>query len=102
MMRDRRTELLQRQRHLRLRSAELRRVTANQALVLKTPLATIDQVYAGVRWLQSNPLWPAGVVLLLTVWRPRQVLRLTARIWWGWGVYQRARQWLAEKSVKPF
>jgi hypothetical protein len=101
-MHDRRTELLQRQRYLRLRSAELRRVTANQTQVLKTPLAAIDRVYASVRWLQSNPLWPTGVALLLTVWRPRQVLRLTARIWWGWGAYQRARQWLARGAARPF
>lgn len=102
MMRDRRTELLLRQRHLQGRSAELRLTTASQAQALKAPLAAVDQVYAGVRWLQSHPQWPAGALLLLTFLRPRRAIRWTSRIWWGWATYKRARQWLAGTSAQTF
>lgn len=88
-------ELQVRRERLRLRSTELRLQVAAQAQVLAAPLAVADQVRAGARWLRAHPEGPLLVLALVVVVRPRRALRWAGRLWWGWGVWQRGRRWLA-------
>ena len=91
--------LAQRQLALRLRSAELRVTLAHQAQALQAPLAVADQAVTGVQWLREHPQWPAAALALLAVLRPRRALAWATRLWWGWGLYQKARDWLARAAA---
>lgn len=88
-------ELQVRREQLRLRSTELRLQVSAQAQVLAAPLAVADQARAGLRWLRAHPEGPLLVLALVVVVRPRRALRWAGRLWWGWGVWQRGRRWLA-------
>ncbi|MDP1655048.1 MAG: YqjK-like family protein [Hylemonella sp.] len=88
-------ELAARKQQLLIRSAELRVTLAHQSQTLQGPLAWADQAVSGTRWLRNHPQWPLGALLLLAVLRPRRALAWAGRLWWGWGLYQRARSWLA-------
>lgn len=101
MSRQQRDELARRQQQLLIRSAELRVTLAHQAQVLQTPLAAADQVRAGVQWLRRHPQWPLGALVLLALKRPRRVFGWASRLLWGWGLYQRARDWLGSTMAKP-
>lgn len=89
------TELAARKQQLLIRSAELRVTLAHQSQTLQGPLAWADKAVSGTRWLRNHPQWPLGALLLLAVLRPRRALAWAGRLWWGWGLYQRARSWLA-------
>jgi hypothetical protein len=95
MLRDVPENPLLRRRRLLRRSAELRGTLAQQAQVLKAPLALADQVRAGVQWLRRHPEWPIAVAVALTVARPKRALRLVGRLWWAWTSLRRVRSWLA-------
>lgn len=101
MSRQQRDELARRQQQLLIRSAELRVTLAHQAQVLQAPLAVADQVRAGVQWLRQHPQWPLGALVLLALKRPRRALGWASRLWWGWRVYLRARDWLGSAVTKP-
>lgn len=73
----RRTQLL-------ARSAALRVQFTHEARALEAPLARVDRVRDGLRWLRGHPAWLVGGVLLLAVLRPRQLGRWAARAWWVW------------------
>lgn len=88
-------ELAARKQQLLIRSAELRVTLAHQSQTLQGPLAWADQAVNGTRWLRNHPQWSLGALLLLAVLRPRRALAWAGRLWWGWGLYQRARSWLA-------
>ena len=92
--------LARRQQQLLVRSAVLRTTMAHQAQALKPPLAVADQVRAGVQWLRQHPLFPLAALALLALQRPRRILGLTARLLWGWGLYQRGREWLGSTANK--
>lgn len=98
--RSREAELAARQQQLLIRSAELRVTLAHQSQTLQGPLALADQAVSSVHWLRSHPQWPLGALLLLAVIRPRRALAWAGRLWWGWGLYQRARSWLARGERK--
>lgn len=91
----RHAELAARKQRLLIRSAELRVTLAHEARVLEIPLAAADQIVAGARWLRDHPAWPVGALALLVALRPRRALGWGARLWWGWGLYGKARRWLA-------
>ena len=93
-------ELMVRQQQLLARSAQLRFTLAEQAQVLQRPLALLDQARHGLRWLQRNPQWPLGAVLVLLVLRPRRILLWTGRVWWAWGTFKRVRSWLATSPLR--
>lgn len=101
MMHGRHIELMQHQQRLRIRSAELRLRLANEAQVLETPLALIDQARAGVTWLRRHPQWLVGALALLGLIRPQRATRWAARLWWGWGLYQRMQQRLGKPPQLP-
>lgn len=67
--------LIQRQQQLLLRSTELRVTLARQAQVLKAPLSVVDQLRSGVQWLRRHPAWPMAALGLLSLTRPRRLLR---------------------------
>ncbi|MBI3531266.1 MAG: hypothetical protein HY068_02095 [Burkholderiales bacterium] len=98
--RSREAELAARQQQLLIRSAELRVTLAHQSQTLQGPLALADQAVSSVHWLRSHPQWPLGALLLLAVLRPRRALVWAGRLWWGWGLYQRTRSWLARGERK--
>lgn len=95
MSRARHAELAERKLALLIRSAELRVTLAQEARVLQTPLAAADQAVAATQWLRAHPQWVAGGLLVLALLRPRRALGWASRLWWGWGLYRRARSWLA-------
>lgn len=96
--RQREVELAARQQKLLIRSAELRVTLAHQAQALQGPLARADQAVSGARWLRNHPQWPLGALLALAVLRPRRALAWATRVWWGWGLYKKARRWLARSE----
>ncbi len=94
------------QAHLRARSlqlqdrnAALRDQLADDAQVLRAPLALADQVRQGWRWLKANPQWVGVGVALLVLWRPRRLAWLAGRLWVGWRLLQRLQRW--RSSVAP-
>jgi hypothetical protein len=100
MGRPQRNELARRQQQLLIRSAELRVALAHEVRDLQTSLSVADQVMAGAQWLRQHPLLPLLAVALLALRRPRRALRWASRLLWGWGLYQRARDWLGGAAAK--
>ncbi len=78
---------------LQQRSAALREVIALDSQVLRAPLALVDQVRAGGRWLKAHPEWVGVGVAVLVVWRPRRALGLAARVWASWRLWRRVQRW---------
>ena len=85
--------LADRGRQLQARSAALRGQLAVDAQVLRTPLALVDQVRRGWRWLKAHPQWVGVGAALLVLWRPRRLAWLAGRLWAGWRVWQRLHRW---------
>ena len=85
--------LAQRRQQLQDRSALLRNQLADDAQVLRTPLAVADQVRQGWRWLKAHPQWVGVGVAVLVVWRPRRLAWLAGRLWAGWRLWQRLHRW---------
>lgn len=90
-------DLALRQQRLLIRSAQLRSTFASQAQGFKAPLALADEIRSGVTWLYRNPHWPLGALLALVIVRPRRVILWGGRVWWGWKLFQRARNWIANR-----
>jgi len=102
MHRPQRDALARRQQQLLLRSAELRVTLAHQAQALRSPLALADQLRAGVHWLRQHPVWPLAALALLTLRRPRPLLRWLPRLIGGWQLLLRVRRWLGSDATgKP-
>lgn len=80
--------LIERQRQLVVRSAELRIAIAYEALPLEAPLAFADRVAniaRGTRdWALAHPLWIVGAVVALVVAKPRRATRWARRGWRLW------------------
>ena len=89
----RQQDLEQRSRQLLARSAALRAQLADDAQVLRTPLALADQLRRGWRWLKAHPQWVGVGVAVLVVWRPRRMAWLAGRLWVGWRLWQRLQRW---------
>ncbi|MBB1074904.1 YqjK-like family protein [Rhodoferax sp. 4810] len=85
-------DLLLRQQLLLCRSQELRSSLADQVGALERPLAVVDAVQRGLKWLYARPLVPLGALTVLVVFRPRQVVRWTGRLWWAWQAWRRVRR----------
>lgn len=89
-----RVDLLLRRERLLMRSARLRDDLAQHAQALQTPLALADRAWALALYLRDHPAWPIGLAGAFLVLRPRGALRWTARLWWIWRAWRRARGWL--------
>ena len=85
--------LAERRQQLQRRSAVLRGRLADDAEVLRTPLALADQVRQGWRWLMAHPQWLGVGVAVLAIWRPGRIGWLAARLWAGWRLWQRLHRW---------
>lgn len=85
------------QQRLLMRSAQLRNTFASQAQDFKAPLALADQIRGGVTSLYRRPLWPLGALLALIIVRPRRAIVWGGRVWWGWKLFKRARNWIANR-----
>lgn len=83
--------LAHRRERLLLRSRQLRADISLDVQALQRPLGLADQARAAIDWLAQNPQWPVGALLVVAVVRPRRTLRWAGTLWWGWGLYQRAR-----------
>jgi hypothetical protein len=88
-------ELRLHRHHLTMRSALLRVQWRDEVRVIHRPLAVVQHAQHGVQWLLRNPQWVLGGAVVLGVLRPRRVLAWAGRLWWGWNLYNRARQFLA-------
>ena len=75
MHRRHRDSLIRRQQQLLLRSAELRVTLTRQAQALKKPLSVVDQLQSVAHWLGRHPAWPMAALGLLSLTRPRRLLR---------------------------
>jgi len=93
-------ELAERKQQLLIRSAELRVSMAHHARALRGPLSVVDQAMAGAQWLRTHPAWPLGTMLMLAVLRPRRILRWGFRLWGGWRLFGKARDWLDNVAPK--
>ena len=92
-------DLLGRQQRLQVRSAQLRFALADQAQVLRRPLALADQVQSGLQWLYHNPQWPLGALVLVILVRPPRTVVWARRLWWTWNMFNHARHWLIQHPL---
>ena len=76
---------------LQSRSAALRLALAQDAQVLRAPLALADRLRQGGRWLLGHPHWLGAGLALLVVWRPRRAGRLGLRLWGAWRLWGRLK-----------
>jgi hypothetical protein len=93
-------DLLLRQQRLLVRSAELRASLSQSAEVLQTPLNLVDAARSSVQWLCKHPIYPGIAVGALVLLKPRRVLLWGERLWSGWLVFQRLRQYLLNPTKK--
>lgn len=102
MHRSQRESLARRQQQLLRRSAELRVALAHQAQALRSPLALVDQLRAGIHWLRQHPVLPLAALALLALRRPPRLLRWLPRVVGGWQLLLRVRHWLGSNTTgKP-
>jgi len=91
-MTAREATLIERQRQLVVRSAELRVVIAYEARPLVAPLALADRVVNLVKgvcdWAVANPLWVVAGLAAVAVAKPRRAWRWARR---GWGLWRLSR-----------
>ncbi len=87
------SELQLRQQRLLIRSTELRLQLRGHLQSLQRPAAVADQVKAGWTWLYQHPQWPAGVLALLLVLKPRRTLTWSGKLWWLWKSVRLLRRW---------
>ena len=92
-------DLAVRQQRLLVRSAQLRLVLADQAQVLRRPLALADQAKNAIQWLYHDPQWPLGALVLVILTRPRRALVWAARLWWSWKIVKQAKNWLTQHAL---
>ncbi len=88
-------ELQLRQQRLLIRSTELRLQLRSDMQRLQGPAAMADQVKAAGLWLYQHPQWPAGVLALLLILKPRRALAWTGKLWWLWKSTRLLRHWRA-------
>lgn len=85
-------ELERRQGELVARSEHLRTAIERDAQVLRRPLDLVDEARSAWRWLRGHPQWAlGGAAVVVLVLRPRRVWRWSARLFWGWRLWRRAR-----------
>ena len=51
---------------------------------LERPAAWADQIKAALLWLYQHPQWPAAVLVLLLILKPKRALSWSGRLWWLW------------------
>lgn len=85
--------LLLRRQELITRSAQLRLELADQAQVIRRPLALTDRALTGLLWLTRHPQWPLGALLIVVILRPQRALRWGGRAWWAWTALNRTLNW---------
>lgn len=90
----------ERRERLRLRSAALRVKFAHEVRALRAPLAAIDTIADGARWLGRHPQWPLAAAALAVVARPRRAMRWAMRGWTVWRLWGRVSR-LAAALLRP-
>lgn len=98
MHRRQRDALARKQQQLLLRSAELRIRLSYQAQALRSPLALIDQLRAGLHWLGQHPVWPMAALTVLTLWRPRRLFGWLPGLLGSSLLLRRLRHWFGGSS----
>ncbi len=89
------------QKHLLVRSAELRSSVAQETQNLKKPLAMADKLRSGAKWASAHPVLPLAAGLVLTLVLPkRAVLVWGGRLWGAWTTYNQVRNKLSEPQSK--
>ena len=86
-------ELQLRQQRLLIRSTELRLQLRGQLENLRRPAAVADQVRSSLNWLYQHPQWPAGVLALWLILKPRRALAWSGKLWWLWKSARVLRRW---------
>ncbi len=86
-------ELQLRQQQLLIRSTELRLQLRGNLHSLQRPAAVADQFRSGWTWLCQHPQWPAVVLALLLILKPRRALSWTGKLWWLWKSARQLRRW---------
>jgi len=86
-------ELQLRQQRLLIRSTELRLQLCAHLHRLQRPAARADQIKTRLLWLYQNPQWPAGVLALLLILKPKRALSWTGKLWWLWKSARTVRHW---------
>lgn len=86
-------ELQLRQQRLLIRSTELRLQLRGNLQSLQRPAARADQIRASLVWLYQHPQWPAGVLALLLILKPKRALSWTGKLWWLWKSARLLRRW---------
>jgi hypothetical protein len=86
-------ELQLRQQRLLIRSTELRLQLRSDFQSLQRPAAWADQIKTRLLWLYQHPQWPAGVLALLLVLKPRRALAWSGKLWWLWKSARLLRHW---------
>jgi len=77
-------ELQRRQQNLLIQSTGLRLQLRRDFQRLERPAARADQARAALLWLYQHPQWPAGVLALLLILKPKRALVWTGKVWWLW------------------
>ncbi|MDI1246917.1 MAG: YqjK-like family protein [Rhodoferax sp.] len=86
-------ELQLRQQRLLIRSTELRLQLRSDMQRLQGPATLADRVKASLLWVYQHPQWPAGVLALLLILKPRRALSWTGKLWWLWKSARTLRYW---------
>ncbi|MEY3201182.1 MAG: hypothetical protein RIR70_732 [Pseudomonadota bacterium] len=72
------------------KSDALRETIALELSAAAPLLGLGDRVGRTLRWLKQHPLWVAGGVIALLVWRPARSMRWLKRGVFLWGICKRA------------
>ena len=91
MWRERQAQLQMRRGQLMARSQVLRERVVQEVQPLQRPLALVDRVRDGLRWLKANPLWLAGILAVPVLLRPRRAVGWSVKLWWGWRMWRKLR-----------
>ena len=79
-------------------SAHLRSRLADQAQVLRAPLALADRVRNAGAWLAAHPQWLLAAAGVLALLRPRRALAWSLKLWWGWRAWQQVQRFISSRS----
>lgn len=92
-------EFALKKQRLQLASDQLRARMGDCADGLAPAFHAVDLAADGVRWLSQRPLVPVAIAVAVAVARPRMVWRWVGRVYFGWGLLQRWRRFVAPQSA---
>lgn len=83
------------QKKLRAQSAHLRASLCKKSHLIESPLNFLDRTRDTLRWVYKHPVYPAAIISIFILLKPKRTLRWANKLWAGWATYQRVRLWLA-------